>query len=257
MTVDTLMFSSIQRFYHSINFFDFLAYVKNGAILSRFLLEKTGHMTPFMTEEKDKALGVYDKVFGNTYFISETFWNGQTKLTPCAYGPITIIFNQNIWKYCSFHLNKGTLTRKTSRPIGYKELYYTINVLKDELRLEVYFDTRKLPFEDYIENIFIDPFTYKGSTLYDFIKTNITDTFLSEITLPLPCASPRCALIAEALITAADIHLTTKREPTNIIKESTILLDYFNNLRSGPQRALCAWMNYFSFGTLRHWRIRA
>jgi hypothetical protein len=96
-TVASILREKKIRFYHAVQFKDFEAYCKAGAILSRKeLSEITDDYTRFWSDEIDKKKGVWDRVFGNLQNFGEIFWDADGT-TPNLYGPITLECEHTVW----------------------------------------------------------------------------------------------------------------------------------------------------------------
>jgi hypothetical protein len=95
--VGEVLFDRFAKLHHAINLRDFEAYCKRRAVLSRSELTRTtSEYTAFYTDDSDKELGLWERVFGNLQDFGALFWVANA-CTPNAYGPITLIFTRDVW----------------------------------------------------------------------------------------------------------------------------------------------------------------
>lgn len=88
------------KLYHSVQYLDFISYLKIGGIPSRSLMESCKlPMTALVSDENDHINNMWDKVFLNPLDFGEIFENGNG--VPTVYGPIAFVFNPQALSYAT------------------------------------------------------------------------------------------------------------------------------------------------------------
>ena len=254
------------KFYHSINFTDFREYCRQRAILSRDLLAKSlAEYTIFFSDNADKKLGVWERVFGNLNDFGQYFWKFE-RAVPNAYGTITIILGEGCWdSFSDINITKKTITAKESEVLSATQIDDAFECVDNVYRLKKGFTGAEVSVSnscislDCLANILVDPLTVADKTLREHVlsvleKTECLDKIVTErqvIEREIFCKPQKSRI--EHLLTWSRMlegRLIHKNEPLQKTLPSE-LAEWFESLEEWKKRILASWLTYTFNGTLR------
>ena len=259
------LISKEAKFYHAINYADFGAYCSERSILSRQVLSSTyNEFTSFFSDELDKTLNVWNRIFGNLNDIGKYFWKYE-RATPNAYGPITIVLKKDIWSELSdITITTRTITSLDSKRITDKNVDEIFEEFNGHYRLKLGFTATevsvlntKISFDN-IAYILIDPMIINGLSLRQHVvnllvekniyNNGITDRQVIERTVYEQSQIDRISKLIEwARILRG--NLIIQNEPLEKSLPEN-LKDWFKQLEDWKKRIMASWLTYIYNGTI-------
>ncbi|RLA78759.1 MAG: hypothetical protein DRG78_14365 [Epsilonproteobacteria bacterium] len=238
--------------YHATQLKEFELYCKEQKLLSReAIAKKLDNFTKFFTDEKDKELNIWNKVFGNLNDFGKNFNQYQYSI-PNAYGPICLVFLENIWDTIENPVfTERSITTKNYKCISNANGFLDKNqFIKNSI--EVSFDNEIIISDSTIKEIIIDPLFIDKSYLIDKV-TKLTDELGIQRTKVKIRNLDKLKLKNLENLTKwsnkLEGKLITKNE--NLLKSvPEELKEFYNKLNNTGKHILASWLTYLYSGTL-------
>ncbi|MDX2109084.1 MAG: hypothetical protein SFY80_02470 [Verrucomicrobiota bacterium] len=255
-------------FYHAVNLIDFKTYWREQAILSRAELSNIEpEYTRFFSDDTDREIEVFDRTFGNLNDLGKYIAKYKSA-TPNCYGPITLVFNQDVWATMEdIVITKNTITSANPHRITEEELDLVYSLSKGRYWLnrgytacEVSSSSSKIPFT-HLAYIIVDPLVVNAKSLRQYIWEEINAWQAPEKKFYVSAGRLRERSLAD--IQVPDLYgklaswaeklegrLIVANEPLdNTVPED--LVEWFSALADWKRRILASWLTYTYNGTIR------
>lgn len=262
-TIDEVLAARWRKFYHACNLQDFRSYSKVAAILSKKRLDELSlPRTKFYSETSDIERGLDDRIFGNPSDFGGIFWNADNRI-PNVYGPISVVFERNIWKECAdIAVTKRTASSEdwdlsrdrlnSSQLLSCYELggrYW--KATPEAAGLEVSISNRELPLS-FAKEIIVEPIPGVLEEVQTALEKSGVKTL--KASRRILRESPRLRnrqKVFNALVKWARMNAGAYANLSSASKEvpETLAL-WFEELPATLRRALGSWLTYTYNGTI-------
>lgn len=270
------------KIYHACQLDDYTSYLELGGIPSRSYLEQSGKSyTKFVSDESDKAKGVWDKVFFNFNDFGFFFHKLSSQSTPNLYGPILIELEPDFLENASdisitlcsvtdsaFSREKDSLSLAEVKTI-FKKHANGKSYLKNKRDLKKIFPTKKvmgieinctfkkvIPHDkttlDSVINITVDPIKYESVALVNRAKEITYEYHPTLKDMVRSRYTERLELLSQ-LVLLASTGANTEKD----IQEQNLIAQKYQNWLEGvlklpPSRGfiLGRYLDYLNKGTL-------
>jgi hypothetical protein len=260
--------------YHACQLQDFASYLDLGGIPSRAALERSGlDFTPFVSDDSDKEVGVWDKVFLNLHDFGSAFERGFKGATPTVYGPILLILRASILEATTdvavclhtvfpppeegFHREDQALSTVDEVLRIYKE---RSRFIKNRQALEEEFERvvehypevscsapdDLLPWGDALQLVRVDPHQVDGDHLLRRVELLVKEKGIRTLVKARTNNRDLVRLYREVVEIGPDLNVKRLEEPSERVK--AYVAGVKERRGEGRHRL---FLNYLSEGTLR------